>query len=53
MIKLKILIDISVTEIANLLSGKTVKYTTEKLIGDTVEIEVKLNDEKSNIETVF
>lgn len=43
----------SVTDIANLLSGKTVKYNTEKLIGNTVEIEVKLNDEKSNIKTVF
>lgn len=53
MIKLKILIDMSVADIANLLSGKTVKYTTKKLIGDTVEIEVKLNDEKSNIKTVF
>lgn len=51
--KLKVLIDISVNDIANLLSGKVVKYSTEKLIGETIEIEVKLNDEKSNIKTVF
>lgn len=51
--KLKLLIDISVNDIANLLSGKLVKYSTEKLIGETIEIEVKLNDEKSNIKTVF
>lgn len=51
--KLKLLIDISVNDIANLLSGKVVKYSTEKLIGETIEIEVKLNDEKSNIKTVF
>jgi hypothetical protein len=50
---LKLLIDISVNDIANLLSGKVVKYSTEKLIGETIEIEVKLNDEKSNIKTVF
>jgi hypothetical protein len=50
---LKLLIDISVNDIANLLSGKLVKYSTEKLIGETIEIEVKLNDEKSNIKTVF
>lgn len=51
--KLKVLIDISVNDIANLLSGKLVKYSTKKLIGETIEIEVKLNDEKSNIKTVF
>ena len=51
--KLKLLIDISVNDIANLLSGKLVKYSTEKLIDETIEIEVKLNDEKSNIKTVF
>ena len=50
---MKALIDISVNDIANLLSGKLVKYSTEKLIGETIEIEVKLNDEKSNIKTVF
>lgn len=50
---MKALIDISVKDIANLLSGKVVKYSTEKLIGETIEIEVKLNDEKSNIKTVF
>ncbi len=50
---MKLLIDISVNDIANLLSGKLVKYSTEKLIGETIEIEVKLNDEKSNIKTVF
>lgn len=50
---MKLLIDISVNDIANLLSGKVVKYSTEKLIGETIEIEVKLNDEKSNIKTVF
>lgn len=51
--KLKALIDISVNDIANLLDGKVVKYSTEKLIGETIEIEVKLNDQKSNIKTVF
>lgn len=51
--KLKVLIDISVNDIANLLTGKVVRYSTEKLIGETIEIEVKLNDEKSNIKTVF
>lgn len=50
---MKVLIDISVNDIANLLSGKVVKYSTEKLIGETIEIEVKLNDERSNIKTVF
>ena len=50
---MKLLIDISVNDIANLLTGKLVKYSTEKLIGETIEIEVKLNDEKSNIKTVF
>ena len=50
---MKVLIDISVNDITNLLSGKLVKYSTEKLIGETIEIEVKLNDEKSNIKTVF
>lgn len=50
---MKLLIDISENDIANLLSGKVVKYSTEKLIGETIEIEVKLNDEKSNIKTVF
>ena len=40
-------------DIANLLVGKVVKNSTEKLIGGTIEIEVKLNDEKSNIKTVF
>ena len=50
---MKLLIDISVNDIANLLSRKVVKYSTEKLIGETIEIEVKLNDEKSNIKTVF
>lgn len=50
---MKLLIDISVNDIANLLSGKLVKYSTEKLIGETIEIEVKLNDENSNIKTVF
>ena len=50
---MKALIDISVNDIANLLSGKVVKYSTEKLIGETIEIKVKLNDEKSNIKTVF
>ena len=50
---MKLLIDISVSDIANLLPGKLVKYSTEKLIGETIEIEVKLNDEKSNIKTVF
>lgn len=50
---MKALIDISVNDIANLLTGKVVKYSTEKLIGETIEIEVKLNDEKSNIKTVF
>lgn len=50
---MKALIDISVNDIANLLDGKVVKYSTEKLIGETIEIEVKLNDEKSNIKTVF
>lgn len=50
---MKALIDISVNDIANLLAGKVVKYSTEKLIGETIEIEVKLNDEKSNIKTVF
>lgn len=49
---MKALIDISVNDIANLLAGKVVKYSTEKLIGETIEIEVKLN-EKSNIKTVF
>jgi hypothetical protein len=51
--KLKALIDISVYDIANLIAGKVVKYSTEKLIGETIEIEVKLNGEKSNIKTVF
>ena len=51
--KLKVLIDISVNDIVNLLAGKVVKYSTEKLIGETIEIEMKLNDEKSNIKTVF
>lgn len=51
--KLKVLIDISVNDITNLLAGKVVKYSTEKLIGETIEFEVKLNDEKSNIKTVF
>lgn len=51
--KLKALIDISVNDIANLLTGKVIRYSTEKLIGETIEIEVKLNDEKSNIKTVF
>lgn len=50
---MKVLIDISVNDIANLLDGKVVKYSTEKLIGETIEIEVKLNDEKSNIKTIF
>lgn len=50
---MKALIDISVNDIDNLLAGKVVKYSTEKLIGETIEIEVKLNDEKSNIKTVF
>ena len=47
--KLKVLIDISVNDIANLLAGKVVRYSTEKLIDETIEIYVKLNDEKSNI----
>lgn len=51
--KLKVLIDISINDIANLLAGKAVKYSTEKLIGETIEIEVKLNDEKSNIKQFF
>lgn len=51
--KLKTLIDISVNDIVDLLVGKVVRYSTEKLIGETIEIEVKLNDEKSNIKTVF
>ena len=50
---MKVLIDISVNDIANLLVGKVVRYSTEKLIGETIEIEVKLNDEKSDIKTVF
>ena len=50
---MKVLIDISVNDLVNLLTGKVVKYSTEKLIGETIEIEVKLKEKKSNIKTVF
>ena len=43
----------SAIDISNLIAGKTVKYSTEKLIGDTIEIEVNMNEEKSIIKTVF